>query len=287
MHDMIQLENVCKKYCDKLVLDHISFSIKQGQIFGLLGPSGAGKTTLIKLLTTQVKKDSGFISVMQCNVENWNSSLNSEIGIMADNCGLYERLTCYENLKLYCGLYERPYFMIESLLEQVGLLNAGNKIVSDLSKGMKQRLSLIRAIINFPQLLFLDEPTSDLDPNTTLQIHELISMLKNQGTTIFLTTHDMNEASKLCDTIGLLNDGKMIESGNPAELCMKYNLENNIYLTDKGNREIIIANAPQNADLIYEYFHNNNVKSIRTSEVNLEQLFIRLTGKGIDHEENR
>lgn len=286
MQEIIKLEEVCKKYSGKSVLDTISFSVIQGQIFGLLGPSGAGKTTLIKILTTQIEKDSGFIRVMQCDIEHWDSSLNREIGIMTDNCGLYERLTCYENLKLYCGLYGKPPFIIGSLLEQVGLTEARNKVVSELSKGMRQRLSLVRAMINFPGLLFLDEPTSDLDPNTTLQIHELIQELKKQGTTIFLTTHDMSEASKLCDTIGLLHHGQIIEFGNPDELCLKYNLEDNIYLIDKNNNQVILANGPESATLLYDYFINNNVKSIKTSEINLEQLFIRLTGKGIDDEEN-
>lgn len=287
MSEIIEVQDVCKKYSDKLVLDHISFSIKKGEIFGLLGPSGAGKTTLIRLLTTQTPKSSGKIRVLQCDVDAWDSSLNKKIGIMADNCGLYERLTCYENLKFYCTLYGKPHFIIDSLLDQVGLLNAKNKLVCDLSKGMSQRLSLLRAMLNFPELLFLDEPTSDLDPNTTLRIHKLIKSLKDQGTTIFLTTHDMTEATKLCDTVGLLSHGKLIEFGTPAALCMKYNLDNSIIITNKDGKETVVSNDSSSASLIYDYFKHNNVAAIRSSELNLEQLFIKLTGEGIQNDNEK
>lgn len=281
MSKIISTRNVSIKYSDKIVLNDISIAVEKGEIFGLLGPSGAGKTTLIRILTNQEAKFSGSVNVLGCDVGKWKSSINTRLGIMADGFGMYERLTCYENLKLYADLYEVASFEIELLLEKVGLSDARDKLANRLSKGMLQRLSLAKAVLHSPELLFLDEPTSDLDPHTTMRIHKLIGEMKDEGTTVFLTTHNMDEATKLCDHVGLLSEGQIIEYGVPAELCIKYNLENSIIITDKNNEVTVLPNNSDSVEQIALFFAQNNVKRIRSSEPNLEKLFIQLTGRGL------
>ena len=211
---MIIMQNIQKKFAQQQVLSDVNFEVKEGEIFGLLGPSGAGKTTIINILTGQLEADSGHIEV---------NAKPSEIGIMLDIGGLYPHLNCQENLNLYAQIYGLPKNKPLEVLATVGLADAAKKTVSKLSRGMTQRLALARAILYSPKLLFLDEPTSALDPGTSKGVCRLLQELKEQGATIFLTTHNMDEALKLCDRIALLYDGKIVEQGNPNEICSRYN----------------------------------------------------------------
>jgi ABC-2 type transport system ATP-binding protein len=160
-------------------------------------------------------------------------------------------------------------------------LEAGKTTAGKLSKGMKQRLVLARALLQEPRLLFLDEPTSGLDPATTKRIHELLFELKESGTTIFLTTHNMEEASKLCNHIALLNEGTIVEYGVPEEICRKYNDQNIISILCKDGEIITVQNAKASARQIAEVFENGNVEAIHSSEPNLETVFMSLTGRGL------
>jgi len=212
-HIMIKMENIEKKFGKQTVLSDVNFNVKEGEIFGLLGPSGAGKTTIINILTNQVKEDSGKKEVL---------AHPSEMGIMLDIGGLYPHLTCIENLNLYARIYGLPKNKPMQVLETVGLADSAKKTVDKLSRGMTQRLALARAILYEPKLLFLDEPTSALDPGTSKGVCRLLQELREQGATIFLTTHNMDEALKLCDRIALLHNGKIVEQGNPNEICKRY-----------------------------------------------------------------
>jgi len=208
------MESIEKKFGQQTVLSDVNFSVAEGEIFGLLGPSGAGKTTIINILTNQIKEDSG---VKEVNAEP------SEMGIMLDIGGLYPHLNCLENLNLYAQIYGLSKEKPMEVLETVGLADSAKKTVAKLSRGMTQRLALARAILYAPKLLFLDEPTSALDPGTSKGVCRLLQKLREEGATIFLTTHNMDEALKLCDRIALLHDGKIIEQGNPNEICKRYN----------------------------------------------------------------
>ncbi|MCL2674300.1 MAG: ABC transporter ATP-binding protein [Defluviitaleaceae bacterium] len=208
------MSNVEKKFGEQIVLSNVNFDIKEQEIFGLLGPSGAGKTTIINILTKQIEADGGVVQV---------DAQPREIGIMLDIGGLYPHLNCLENLNLYARIYDLPKEAPMEVLETVGLADSAKKAVASLSRGMNQRLALARAILYKPRLLFLDEPTSALDPGTSKGVCRLLQKLREQGTTIFLTTHNMDEALKLCDRIALLHDGKIIEQGNPLEICNRYN----------------------------------------------------------------
>ena len=211
---MISMKSVSKKFGQQTVLSDVSFSVREGEIFGLLGPSGAGKTTIINMLTGQEKEDSG---------EKEVKAQPSEIGIMLDIGGLYSHLSCLQNLNLYAEIYGLPKSKPMEALATVGLADSARKTVSKLSRGMTQRLALARAILYSPKLLFLDEPTSALDPGTSKGVCRLLQRLREQGATIFLTTHNMDEALKLCDRIALLHNGKIVEQGNPIEICARHN----------------------------------------------------------------
>ena len=210
---MIKMANIEKKFGEHTVLSDVNFEVKEGEIFGLLGPSGAGKTTIINILTNQLKEDSGSKEV---------KALPHETGIMLDIGGLYPHLNCLQNLNLYAEIYGLPKTAPMEVLATVGLADSAKKTVANLSRGMTQRLALARAILYGPKLLFLDEPTSALDPGTSKGVCKLLETLRQQGATIFLTTHNMDEALKLCDRIALLHDGKIIEQGNPREICDRY-----------------------------------------------------------------
>jgi len=210
---MITALNIKKKFGGQQVLSDVSLNIEKGEIFGLLGPSGAGKTTIINILTNQLKEDSGSKEV---------KAKPHEIGIMLDIGGLYPHLSCLENLNLYSTIYGLPKSKPMEVLETVGLADSAKKTVEKLSRGMTQRLALARAILYEPKLLFLDEPTSALDPATSKGVCVLLQKLREKGATIFLTTHNMDEALKLCDNIALLHDGKIIEQGNPVDICNRY-----------------------------------------------------------------
>ena len=209
----ISMKNVEKSFGDNKVLKGVTFEISEGEIFGMLGPSGSGKTTIINILTQQLTADSG-----ECYV----SVGSQEIGLMLEHDGLYNRLSCLDNLIVFEDIYGIPRARTMEALERVGLTDAKKTVVDKLSKGMRQRLVLARAVLHKPKILFLDEPSSALDPLTARGIYKLIQDLRDQGSTIFLTTHNMGEATYLCDRVVMLFDGKIIEEGAPREICEKH-----------------------------------------------------------------
>ena len=210
---MIQMQNIVKRFGDKTVLNDVNFNIEKGEIFGLLGPSGSGKTTIINILTKQLQADGGSYEL--------GASL-FETGLMLDSDGLFLRLNCLENLNVFADIYGIKRSNSLVALEKVGLADSASTAVNNLSKGMRQRLALARAILHQPKLLFLDEPTSGLDPMTARGIHKLIKALAKQGTTVFMTTHNMEEAVALCDQVALLHKGRIIENGEPNEICQRH-----------------------------------------------------------------
>lgn len=273
--DVIRVIGLSKYFDDVVALNDIDFSIKRGEIFGFLGPSGAGKTTMINILTNQLNSDSGEAMIFSKPVNKIAPDDMEKIGIVSDRSGYYEKLSLYKNLLLYGKLFNVSKAKIDELLKQVGLYESRNKVVEKLSTGMKQRMLLARALINQPELLFLDEPTSGLDPSTTKKIHQLLLQLSKQGTTIFLTTHDMNEATLLCDRLALLNEGRLIEFGSPSEIISKYNDSNELKITFINGENVKISFFKFD-----DFIRNTSEKilSIRSCEPTLEDVFINLTG---------
>ena len=273
---MIVVKNVIKKFGQKVALEEISFEVNKGEIFGFLGPSGSGKTTMIKILTGQLNADSGQTELLGKVSEKLTPADLEQIGLVSDTSGFYEKLSLYKNLQAYAKLYGKPNSRVDEVLKQVDLYDSKNLAAEKLSTGMKQRMFLARALINKPQVLFLDEPTSGLDPTTSKKIHELLLELKEAGTTIFLTTHDMNEATLLCDRLSLLNRGHLIEYGTPASIIQKYNHEKKVQLTfaDETQRQITFEELGQ-TDLA-------QVVAIHSCEPTLEEIFIQLTGEKLN-----
>ena len=273
---MIVVKNVTKKFGQKVALEEISFEVNKGEIFGFLGPSGSGKTTMIKILTGQLNADSGQTELLGKVSEKLTPADLEQIGLVSDTSGFYEKLSLYKNLQAYAKLYGKPNARVDEVLKQVDLYESKNLAAEKLSTGMKQRMFLARALINKPQVLFLDEPTSGLDPTTSKKIHELLLELKEAGTTIFLTTHDMNEATLLCDRLSLLNRGHLIEYGTPSSIIQKYNHEKKVQLTfaDETKTQITFEELGQ-TDLA-------QVVAIHSCEPTLEEIFIQLTGEKLN-----
>ncbi|MCY7139700.1 ABC transporter ATP-binding protein [Streptococcus gordonii] len=276
MSSIVVSKNIVKTFGTKIALNKINFEIKEGEIFGFLGPSGSGKTTMINILTGQLLQDGGNSQLLGKDSYSLNSTDLEKIGIVSDKSGFYEKLSLEKNLLLYAKLYGVNLNRVDELLNKVGLLESKSILAEQLSTGMKQRMLLARALINQPKILFLDEPTSGLDPTTSKSIHELLVDLKENGTTIFLTTHDMNEATLLCDNLALLNKGKLIEQGNPADIIQKYNTNKRIKVIYK-NREERIFDFSELTNL-----NVDDIISIHSCEPTLEEIFIELTGEKLN-----
>lgn len=279
MNSCIRTENISKSFRNKIVLNSINLNVEKGEIFGLLGPSGAGKTTLIKILTGQLKQSGGYASLLEKDTRKLDQNIYANLGMVLDNVGLYDRLSCQDNLKLYTRIYDISNNCIDSILNMVGLLEAKKYPVMKLSKGMKQRLVIARALIHEPKVLFLDEPTSGLDPSTASEIHKIIIEQKRKGTSIFLTTHNMEEATKLCDHVALLHEGDLVEYGNPLQICRKYNHQNKIKVLLKSGEVVLLDNNRNSTQYFNEYFKNEIIDTIHSTEPNLETVFMELTGK--------
>ena len=273
---MIKVERVTKRFGDNIALNQISFSINEGEIFGFLGPSGSGKTTMINILTGQLQANSGKTELLGKDSQKLLPSDFEELGLVGDTSGYYEKLSLYNNLLLFARLYGVSKSRIEDILKQVGLYDSKDTPAEKLSTGMRQRMLLARALINYPKVLFLDEPTSGLEPTTSKKIHKLLQELKERGTTIFLTTHDMNEATLLCDNLALLNKGDLIEQGSPSEIIQKYNTEKKVAVTYSDSTKKVVRFE----DLQQEDY--KKIMTIHSCEPTLEDIFIKLTGEKLD-----
>lgn len=282
MCDTVTVKNLSHSYADHQVLSDITFQVRRGEIFGLLGPSGAGKTTLIRILTGQLKQESGYAEILGRDVRDLGEPEYRQIGVMTDNFGLYERLSVYDNLSFYADIYRVSRDGIDDTLKSIGLYEGRGRAVSKLSKGMKNRLSLARALMNNASILFLDEPTSGLDPVTTREIHSVLVKQKEKGTTIFLTTHNMFEAESLCDHVALLHEGCIMECGSPSDVCKKYDHLNKLKVLLKDGRQMVLENGSASALLMKEYLEKDMIGAVHSTEPTLETVFVELTGKGLE-----
>jgi len=281
----IMVNDVEYNYGDIQAVKGITFSVKEGEIFGFLGPNGAGKSTTIKMLTGQLHPKKGKITVLGLDVMKKSGKIQAQIGICFERTNLYEQMSAIENLKLFADLYGVKKFDVGELLATVDLKGRGKDRVSSFSKGMKQRLMVARSLINKPRILFLDEPTEGLDPTSADNIRNVILKERQRGATVFLTTHDMLEADKLSDRIAFINAGEIIALDTPYNLKQKYGKRSMKAQITTGigeieDREILMDNENTASD-VQMLFDKEKVVTIHSKEASLEDIFIQITGRGL------
>jgi ABC-2 type transport system ATP-binding protein len=222
----IETRELTRDYDGFRAVDRLSFDVAAGEIFGFLGPNGAGKTTTIKMLTGQLRPTGGRAAVWGYDVVRQRGSIKPVIGVVFEFQNIYERMTAAQNLRFSARLYGINGNRVEEMLALVGLGGQGRKKTGDYSNGMKQRLLIARAMLHRPRVLFLDEPTRGLDPGVARDIRALVQQLKNEGVTVFLTTHYMEEADRLCDRVAILDGGRIIALDRPEKLKQNSGQEN-------------------------------------------------------------
>jgi fluoroquinolone transport system ATP-binding protein len=265
-------------------VNDLSFSIDAGEIFGFLGPSGAGKTTTQKILIRLLKGYRGRIEVMGRSLDAWREDYFERVGVCFEFPSNYRKLSAIENLQLFAKFFSRPTEDPNGLLQRVGLADAAKKRVETFSKGMQIRLNLARAMLNRPDILFLDEPTAGLDPATARQIRQLIREQKERGATIFLTTHDMSVADDLCDRVGFLVDGRLVGIDAPAALKLKRGRRavRVQYRNESGSHaaEMPLDGLADN-QRFQELIRTHHVETIHSQEPSLEDVFIKIAGRAL------
>ncbi|MDD3123672.1 MAG: ABC transporter ATP-binding protein [Candidatus Izemoplasmatales bacterium] len=281
---MIKVNDLEFSYTKNPYMKDLSFEVNDGEIFGFLGPSGAGKSTLQKILTGVLSNYKGSVVVNNTEVKQAKANFYENIGVDFEFPSLYEKLTALENLKFFASLYSRTQD-ISKLIESVGLQFDANKKVMDYSKGMKSRLNFIKALLHNPQIIFLDEPTSGLDPTNAKIIKDIILQEKAKGKTIILTTHNMYDATELCDRVAFIVDGKIRIIDTPRNLIMsrkKAIIEYSYFDNDKELTSKIALNETGSDNTLRKAISNNQITSIHSSEPSLNDIFIEVTGRTLE-----
>jgi len=275
----IEVENLSRTFNDLKAVDNISFSVQAGEIFGFLGHNGAGKTTTIRMLSGQLLPTSGRGQVAGCDVVTEQKRLKPLIGVVSEYQNLYERMSGRENLEFAARLYGQTNRRVDEALEQVGLVERAKDKVKNYSNGMKQRLLIARALLHRPKIVFLDEPTRGLDPVVGRDIRRLIVDLSNEGVTMFLTTHYMEEADQLCARVAFLSEGRIVALDTPSHLKIKHG-ENVVKVTfENGNNLNISLDDPDAGKKLQTLISEGQVRSLHSAEATLEEVFIRIAGR--------
>jgi fluoroquinolone transport system ATP-binding protein len=279
---MIKISDLSFSYTKEPFIKDINFTVGTGEIFGFLGPSGAGKSTIQKILIGILPGYGGSVWVNGIDVNTHDNNFYENIGVDFEYPSLYEKLTARQNLDFFASLYAGDKYSTVEVLSAVGLLRDADKKVSDYSKGMKSRLNFVKSIIHKPKILFLDEPTSGLDPSNGRVMKDLIIEQKNKGTTIILTTHNMEDASELCDRVAFIVDGKMKALDSPHKLIMEKGAKklSYSYLENHKERQAVCSLDSTSFDeKLKMLIANNQLLTIHSSEPNLGDIFMDITGR--------
>ncbi len=285
---MIKVEGLSYTYLDNdtKTLKDISFSIDKGEIFGFLGPSGAGKSTTQKILFGLLKGYEGSVTLEDKEIADWDAGLYEMIGVSFELPNHYTNLTAKENLEYFAELYQGPCHSIMDVLTWVGLEADADKRIKNYSKGMKVRLNVARSILHKPKVLFLDEPTSGLDPVNAKIIKDLILRLRDEGATVFVTTHNMKVADELCDRVAFITDGSIRIQDNPDNLKKKYGRRVVTVTYDKDGsidqKEFPMDGLGQDQEFISLLNAFDKMEAIHSQETTLEEVFIKVTGEELD-----
>jgi ABC-2 type transport system ATP-binding protein len=304
MNQVIQVSGIRKTYGRTVAVDEVSFEVNEGEIFGLIGPNGAGKTTTMECVEGVRKPDRGNILVLGLDPFRDVYKLQERIGVQLQQAQLQKRIKVWEAVDLWASLYKKKAVDAERLLEQLGLADKRNAWFMNLSGGQKQRLFIALALINDPEVVFLDELTTGLDPQARRAIWELVRQIRERGKTVFLTTHLMEEAERLCDRVAIIEHGKIIDVDTPERLVKKHCPERTVVLiTEDANaeerfREIagvdsVVAGADSRFTIlgrgddlvsaVIRCLSENRIRvtDFRTILPNLEDVFLKLTGHSI------
>lgn len=302
----INVENLTKRYGELLAVDDISFAIVKGEVFALLGPNGAGKSTTVEIINTIRKATSGTVTLLGMDVTKKKHEIVSRIGVLPQGFSSFDRITVKETLQYYSRLYCGNHPDIDGLIELVNLTDKAKEQYKSLSGGLKQRLGIAIALVNDPEVVFLDEPTTGLDPRARHEVWQVLQGLKKEGKTVFLTTHYMEEAELLADTVAIISKGKIIAMGSPAELIeenAKYQI-----LTLQSVDEIVFETVRKigfdpvltdEKNIRIRVEHTEDVQKILSAlkdagalylgldvrKPNLEEVFLKLTGEAL-HDNN-
>ncbi|MFA6617779.1 MAG: ABC transporter ATP-binding protein [Candidatus Neomarinimicrobiota bacterium] len=284
---MIKVKNLMHSYekNDEFAVDDISFDVKRGEIFGFLGPSGAGKSTTQGILAGLLEQQAGEIIIDgEERKGHPNKKFFNRIGVGFERPNVYKKLSALDNLKFHASLYDGETEDPMTVLRWVGLQDEAKKKAGAFSKGMMQRIGFARSMINKPDIWFLDEPTMGLDPTTANSIKGIITRKQKEGTTIFLTTHNMFVADELCDRVAFIVDGKIATLDTPKNLKLKYGKPTVTieYLEGKELKSASMGMEEKDKKALAKFIAEHDVKTIHSGEPTLEEIFIKLTGRGLE-----
>lgn len=285
---MFKVEDLRYKYHNNNedVIRGISFEIKQGEIFGFLGPSGAGKSTTQKILIKILEDFRGSISYNGKNITEYGNEFYEGIGVSFEMPIHFSKMTAMENVNFFLKLYKNNA-NVQELMERVGLWEDRDKMVGEFSKGMKIRLNIVRAMLNSPEMLFLDEPTNGLDPTNAMILKDMIREFKANGGTVFITSHIMADIDQLCDRVAFIVNGEIKEMDTPRNLKIRYG-KRSMKLEYKENGETILREFPLDGIGKNEEFLNllqtKEIETLHSGETTLEDIFIKVTGVGLKDE---
>jgi fluoroquinolone transport system ATP-binding protein len=285
MFDVKDLHYTYPKNHDETIRG-ISFSIRQGEIFGFLGPSGAGKSTTQKILIRLLNHDQGTITFDGRDIRSYGHAFYEDIGVSFEMPVHFSKMTAMENINFFLKLYKNNAD-VEALMRRVGLWEDRDKMVGEYSKGMKIRLNVVRALLNNPKMLFLDEPTNGLDPTNAMILKDMIREFRDDGGTVFLTSHIMSDVDQLCDRVAFVVDGQIKETDSPRNLKLKYG-KRTMRLEYQEDGHTVLKEFPMNGigqnDDFLTLLKTKQIETIHSGETTLEDIFIHVTGVGLKDE---
>ncbi len=285
IENVIEVKDLYFSYTKTPFLKDINFTVNKGEIFGFLGPSGAGKSTLQKVLTGLCTNYEGTARILGVDSNKHGKDFYEKIGVDFEFPSLFEKLTARENLDYFASLYSGETRDVDELLKEVGLYEHADKKVSDFSKGMKSRLNFIKSLVHNPEILFLDEPTSGLDPNNAKIMKDMIMKEREKGKTIIITTHNMQDATELCDRVVFIVDGQMKALDTPHNFIMKRGAAKVTYsYMENGKEQSSTSVLSELSDdmLLKELISGNRIIAIHSAEPTLSDIFMELTGAQLD-----
>lgn len=283
---MIKVEGLYHSYSndETFAVKDVSFEVENGEIFGFLGPSGAGKSTTQGVLTGLLRLQKGNVIVAGFDVKHLRNEMFNRIGVSFEQSNLYSKLTAKENLAFYSKLFDVPTLDPMELIKMVGLEGKENIRTGEFSKGMKHRLTFARSMLNDPELWFLDEPTTGLDPAIAATIKDIIRSRNDKGVTVFLTTHNMFIADELCDRVAFIIDGEIKLIDSPKNLKLRYGkkmVDVEYRRDEKVLKETLSTVLEEDRERLIKIIDDNEILTMHTKEATLEEIFIKVTGRGL------